>query len=84
MLPKAQGGVVDANLKVYGLCKSIFIHRPVLRTPVDISFTANVRVVDSSIFPVSFTAHVSHSTLYWVPFPNFFGIIAHGSHIRAR
>lgn len=28
MLPKAQGGVVDANLKVYGLCKSIlFIGR---------------------------------------------------------
>ena len=25
MLPKAQGGVVDANLKVYGLCKSILL-----------------------------------------------------------
>jgi choline dehydrogenase-like flavoprotein len=42
MLPKAQGGVVDANLKVYGL--------------------ANVRVVDSSVFPVSFSAHLMAPT----------------------
>jgi choline dehydrogenase len=38
MLPREQGGVVDANLKVYG--------------------TANVRVVDSSVFPTPQTAHV--------------------------
>jgi choline dehydrogenase-like flavoprotein len=42
MLPKAQGGVVDANLKVYGL--------------------SNVRVVDSSIFPISFSAHLMAPT----------------------
>lgn len=41
MLPLDQGGVVDANLKVYGL--------------------ANVRVADSSVFPLSFAAHVSDS-----------------------
>lgn len=38
MLPKEIGGVVDANLKVYGL--------------------ANVRVADSSVFPIQFAAHV--------------------------
>lgn len=38
MLPKELGGVVDANLKVYGL--------------------ANVRVADSSVFPIQFAAHV--------------------------
>ncbi|KAI0074676.1 alcohol oxidase [Panus rudis PR-1116 ss-1] len=38
MLPKEQGGVVDANLKVYGL--------------------ANARVVDASIFPIQFAAHL--------------------------
>ncbi|TFK48521.1 alcohol oxidase [Heliocybe sulcata] len=38
MLPEAQGGVVDANLKVYG--------------------TANVRVVDASVFPIQFSAHL--------------------------
>ena len=39
MLPRNQGGVVDAKLKVYGL--------------------QNVRVVDASIFPLQFAAHVS-------------------------
>lgn len=39
MLPRNEGGVVDARLKVYG--------------------TVNVRVVDASVFPVSFSAHVS-------------------------
>ena len=38
MLPRDQGGVVDAKLKVYGL--------------------GNVRVVDASVFPLSFAAHV--------------------------
>jgi len=42
MLPKEKGGVVDANLKVYG--------------------TLNLRVVDSSVFPVSFSAHVMAPT----------------------
>jgi choline dehydrogenase len=39
MLPRDQGGVVDARLRVYGL--------------------QNVRVVDASIFPLQFSAHVS-------------------------
>ena len=38
MLPRNQGGVVDAKLKIYGL--------------------QNVRVVDASIFPIQFAAHV--------------------------
>ncbi|KAF9522776.1 hypothetical protein CPB83DRAFT_800200 [Crepidotus variabilis] len=38
-LPQALGGVVDADLKVYGL--------------------ANVRVVDGSIFPFEFAAHLA-------------------------
>ncbi|KAI0698246.1 GMC oxidoreductase [Cytidiella melzeri] len=38
MLPKELGGVVDANLRVYG--------------------TGNVRVVDASVFPISFAAHM--------------------------
>ncbi|KZT21546.1 GMC oxidoreductase [Neolentinus lepideus HHB14362 ss-1] len=38
MLPEASGGVVDANLRVYG--------------------TANVRVVDASVFPIQFSAHL--------------------------
>ncbi|KAH0583196.1 hypothetical protein H2248_011080 [Termitomyces sp. 'cryptogamus'] len=42
MLPKSLGGVVSANLQVYGL--------------------ANVRVADSSIFPVSFSAHLMSPT----------------------
>ncbi|KAF5327281.1 hypothetical protein D9619_004034 [Psilocybe cf. subviscida] len=42
MLPREQGGVVDANLKVYG--------------------TANVRVVDSSVFPTPQTAHLMAPT----------------------
>ncbi|THU95508.1 GMC oxidoreductase [Dendrothele bispora CBS 962.96] len=42
MLPKSQGGVVNANLQVYGL--------------------ANVRVVDASVFPFSFTAHLGAPT----------------------
>ncbi|KAG9003645.1 hypothetical protein FRB90_011141 [Tulasnella sp. 427] len=42
MLPLDQGGVVDANLKVYGL--------------------QNVRVADSSVFPVSFAAHLMAPT----------------------
>ncbi|KAF8894224.1 GMC oxidoreductase-domain-containing protein [Gymnopilus junonius] len=42
MLPQAQGGVVDAELKVYGL--------------------SNVRVIDSSVFPVSFAAHLMTPT----------------------
>lgn len=39
MLPKNEGGVVDKDLRVYGL--------------------ANVRVVDASVFPFEFAAHVS-------------------------
>jgi len=42
MLPRSQGGVVNAKLQVYGL--------------------ANVRVVDSSVFPFEFAAHVGAST----------------------
>ncbi|KAF5379451.1 hypothetical protein D9615_006578 [Tricholomella constricta] len=42
MLPRSQGGVVNAKLQVYGL--------------------ANVRVVDSSIFPFEFASHVGAST----------------------
>ncbi|CAG7852255.1 SubName: Full=Related to Glucose oxidase {ECO:0000313/EMBL:CCA74335.1} [Serendipita indica DSM 11827] len=42
MLPKDQGGVVDAHLKVYGL--------------------DNVRVVDSSVFPIEFAAHMMAPT----------------------
>ena len=38
MLPREQGGVVDTDLRVYGL--------------------ANVRVADSSVFPMQFAAHV--------------------------
>jgi hypothetical protein len=38
MLPLSQGGVVDTNLRVYGL--------------------TNVRVADSSVFPMQFAAHV--------------------------
>jgi len=38
MLPLEQGGVVDTDLRVYGL--------------------ANVRVVDASVFPMQFAAHV--------------------------
>ncbi|TDL26525.1 alcohol oxidase [Rickenella mellea] len=42
MLPKSQGGVVDSNLKVYGL--------------------ANVRVADSSVYPIQFAAHLQAPT----------------------
>lgn len=42
MLPLSQGGVVDANLKVYG--------------------TANLRVVDASIYPMEFAAHLQAPT----------------------
>lgn len=42
MLPLELGGVVDANLKVYG--------------------TANVRVVDSSVFPIQFACHLMAPT----------------------
>jgi choline dehydrogenase len=42
MLPKSQGGVVDANLRVYGL--------------------ANVRVADSSVYPIEFAAHLQAPT----------------------
>ncbi|KAG8897648.1 hypothetical protein FRB99_008014 [Tulasnella sp. 403] len=42
MLPLDQGGVVDPNLKVYGL--------------------ANVRVADSSVFPIQFAAHLMAPT----------------------
>jgi len=45
MLPRDQGGVVDARLRVYGL--------------------GNVRVVDASIFPLQFAAHVS---FFYPPF----------------
>ena len=38
MLPLSQGGVVDTDLRVYGL--------------------TNVRVADSSVFPIQFAAHV--------------------------
>ncbi|KAI0258904.1 GMC oxidoreductase [Gloeopeniophorella convolvens] len=42
MLPLAQGGVVDADLRVYGL--------------------ANVRVADSSVFPMQFASHLMAPT----------------------
>lgn len=42
MLPKDQGGVVDAHLKVYGL--------------------DNVRVIDSSVFPIEWAAHMMAPT----------------------
>ncbi|KAH9059070.1 GMC oxidoreductase [Lactarius vividus] len=42
MLPLTQGGVVDTNLRVYGL--------------------ANVRVADSSVFPMQFAAHLMAPT----------------------
>ncbi|KAI0686238.1 GMC oxidoreductase [Earliella scabrosa] len=42
MLPREEGGVVDADLKVYGL--------------------ANVRVADSSVFPIQFAAHLQAPT----------------------
>ena len=44
MLPREQGGVVDARLRVYGL--------------------GNVRVVDASVFPLQFSAHVSFYSLF--------------------
>lgn len=47
MLPRDQGGVVDARLRVYGL--------------------GNVRVVDASVFPLQFAAHVSFCFFY-LPF----------------
>lgn len=50
MLLREQGGVVDANLKVYG--------------------TANIRVVDSSVFPTPQTAHVRH--IYILPWQTSF------------
>ncbi|PFH50970.1 GMC oxidoreductase [Amanita thiersii Skay4041] len=52
MLPRSQGGVVDAKLKVYGL--------------------ANVRVVDASVFPFEFSAHLASPT---------FGLAEQGSSI---
>lgn len=55
MLPLEQGGVVDANLKVYGL--------------------ANVRVVDASVPPVTFSAHLMGST---------YGIAERGAEIIRR
>ncbi|KAF8999263.1 GMC oxidoreductase-domain-containing protein [Cyathus striatus] len=42
MLPISQGGVVDANLLVYG--------------------TSNIRVVDSSIYPMNFASHLGAPT----------------------
>lgn len=42
MLPLSQGGVVDTNLRVYGL--------------------TNVRVADSSVFPMQFAAHLMAPT----------------------
>ncbi|KAF8584262.1 GMC oxidoreductase [Ramaria rubella] len=42
MLPQSQGGVVDANLRVYGL--------------------ANVRVIDASVYPMMFAAHLQAPT----------------------
>jgi len=42
MLPQELGGVVDANLRVYGL--------------------ANVRVADSSVFPMQFACHLQAPT----------------------
>ena len=68
MLPREQGGVVDTDLRVYGL--------------------ANVRVVDASVFPMQFAAHVSISLLV---FPhvalNMFTLTigtAHGTNLRSR
>ncbi|KAF6760889.1 mala s 12 allergen [Ephemerocybe angulata] len=42
MLPRKWGGVVDSDLKVYGL--------------------ANVRVIDSSVYPFEFAAHLASAT----------------------
>lgn len=47
MLPKEQGGVVNARLQVYG--------------------TSNVRVVDASVFPIAFAAHVSRLITCLIP-----------------
>jgi choline dehydrogenase len=63
MLPKSQGGVVNAKLQVYGLSKcSLSIIPPMLIQP-----TANVRVVDSSVFPFAFSAHVRHYRSNHIP-----------------
>ena len=59
MLPEAQGGVVDANLKVYGTCT--YSSSQTFCSFRSSFVAANVRVVDGSVFPISFSAHVSHS-----------------------
>jgi len=69
MLPKDKGGVVDANLLVYGLGTSLSVFM-ILTCALRINLylicmfsefrlIANVRVADSSIFPFEFAAHVS-------------------------
>jgi hypothetical protein len=56
MLPQSQGGVVDANLKVYGLGRSPS-HCPNPDTQI-FALIANVRVIDASVYPLQFAAHV--------------------------
>ena len=55
MMPQKYGGVVDANLRVYGLGAL-----SVLGTSDSSAdyVLANVRVADSSVFPFEFAAHV--------------------------
>lgn len=58
MLPKSQGGVVNAKLQVYGLGEwpGYSILAQIINGNLLI---ANVRVADASVFPLSFSAHVS-------------------------
>jgi choline dehydrogenase len=63
MLPKSQSGVVNAQLQVYGTSTSNFIAH-LLAIPARLIFfgnvAANVRVVDSSVFPFEFGGHVRY------------------------
>lgn len=58
LLPKGLGGVVDADLKVYEIGGSfrLILYLLVLCWA---SYLANVRVIDGSVFPFEFAAHVS-------------------------
>jgi len=73
MLPRAQGGCVDSKLRVYNagtseMPLSFFIQSTTHLRLVNLSklislsmhSVANVRVVDTSVFPYIFAAHVRH------------------------
>jgi len=61
MMPESRGGVVDAKLKVYGLGKTPR-RTSTSRNLIGLRLmVANVRVVDASVFPIAFSAHVSSS-----------------------